>query len=314
MTQIWLIKAFLIFILMASNILLTGSNGFLGSFILENLQHYSVKCLNRDLSHYNIDLSKNIPSFRECFDLVIHCAGMAHFVPLGESESKAFFDVNVNGTLNLLTGLQNNCIPRHFVFISSVSVYGINSGVNIEEDSPLLANDPYGRSKIEAEEIVKNWCIENNVIYTILRLPLVVGPNPPGNLGAMIHAIKKGYYFNISGGKAMKSMVLASDIAKYILDAAEVGGIYNLTDGIHPTFNEISKSISQNLDKSFVPNMPLFIANVLAKIGDTLKDVFPINSYKLSKITSTLTFNDSKARKSFNWDPTPVLIGFKINE
>lgn len=299
---------------MASNILLTGSNGFLGSIIFERLQHFSVKCLNRDLSDYNIDLSKNIPSFRDYFDLVIHCAGMAHFVPLSESQSKAFFDINVNGTLNLLSGLQNSCIPSHFVFISSVSVYGINSGINIKEDSPLLANDPYGRSKIEAEEIVKNWCIKNNVIYTILRLPLVVGPNPPGNLGTMIHAIRKGYYFNISGGKAMKSMVLASDIAKYILDAAEVGGIFNLTDGIHPTFNELSKSISRNLDKSFVPNMPLFIANVLANIGDFCKDFFPINSYKLSKIISTLTFDDSKARKAFNWNPSPVLMCFKINE
>jgi nucleoside-diphosphate-sugar epimerase len=314
LTQIWSIKAFSIFILMASNILLTGSNGFLGSFILESLQNFSVKCLNRDLSHYNIDLSKNVPSFSECFDLVIHCAGMAHFLPLNESESKAFFDVNVNGTLNLLTGLQNKCIPRHFVFISSVSVYGIDSGVNIKEDSPLLANDPYGRSKIEAEEIVKKWCIKNNVIYTILRLPLVVGTNPPGNLGMMIHAIRKGYYFNISGGMAMKSMVLATDIAKYILDAAEVGGIYNLTDGKHPTFNELSKCISKNLDKSFVPNMPLFIAKVLAKIGDTFKDVVPINSYKLSKITSTLTFDDTKARKAFNWNPSPVFLGFKINE
>jgi nucleoside-diphosphate-sugar epimerase len=314
LTQIWLIKACLIFIFMASSILLTGSNGFLGSYIWEKFQNFSVKSLNRERSHYNIDLSKNIPCFKECFDLVIHCAGMAHFVPLNESEAKIFFDINVNGTLNLLAGLQNNCIPRHFVFISSVSVYGINSGVNIEEDFPLLANDPYGRSKIEAEEIVRNWCIEHNVVCTILRLPLVVGPNPPGNLGAMIRAIRKGYYFNISGGKAMKSMVLASDIAKYILDAAEVGGIYNLTDGIHPSFDELSKSISKNLDKSFVPNMPLFIAKVLANIGDKLSDVFPINSNKLSKITSTLTFDDSKARKAFNWDPTPVLIGIKINE
>jgi hypothetical protein len=60
--------------------------------------------------------------------------------------------------------------------------------------------------------------------------------------------------------------------------------------------------------------MPLFIAKGLAKIGDILGNVFPINSNKLSKITSTLTFDDSKARIAFGWDPNPVLEGFKLNE
>ena len=203
---------------------------------------------------------------------------------------------------------------EHFVFISSVSVYGIIEGVNIKEESPLLAEDAYGKSKIDAEAIVQQWCDSHNVICTILRLPLVVGENPPGNLGAMIRGIKKGYYFNIAGGNAKKSMVLASDIAKFILKAAEVGGTYNLTDGIHPTFNELSNNISRQFSKSFVPNMPLFIANVLAKIGDILGNTFPINSNKLSKITSTLTFDDSKARAAFGWNPTPVLESFKLLE
>ena len=294
-------------------ILLTGSNGFLGKYLIQNLPPKRFKTLNRSDSDYEVDLSINIPCFIGEFETVIHNAGKAHIIPKSKEQIASFYNVNVIGTKNLLNGLSKSP-PKRFVFISSVSVYGLNQGENINESSPLIASDPYGRSKIEAEDIVKKWCEHYNVTCTILRLPLVVGANPPGNLGSMINGIKKGYYFNIAGGNAKKSMVLASDIAKSILDAAEVGGIYNLTDGIHPTFNELSKSISQNLDKSFVPNMPLFIANTLAKIGDILKDVFPINSYKLSKITSTLTFDDSKARKAFNWNPTPVLKGFKINE
>jgi nucleoside-diphosphate-sugar epimerase len=294
-------------------ILLTGSNGFIGKYLIQNLPPTSVKTLNRSNSDYEIDLSVNTPCFKGEFETVIHNAGKAHIIPKSKEEIASFYNVNVIGTKRLLNGLSKSP-PKRFVFISSVSVYGLTQGENINESSQLIASDPYGRSKIETEDIVKKWCEHYNVTCTILRLPLVVGANPPGNLGSMINGIKKGYYFNIAGGNAKKSMVLASDIAKSILDAAEVGGIYNLTDGIHPTFNELSKSISQNLDKSFVPNMPLFIANILAKIGDILKDVFPINSYKLSKITSTLTFDDSKARKAFNWNPTPVLKGFKINE
>lgn len=296
------------------NILITGSTGFLGKTILNKLESTSVKTLSRSNSIYNIDITKNVPNFFEKFNLVIHVAGKAHSVAISESERNDFFDINVAGTINLLKGLEKYSLPKQFVFISSVSVYGIIDGENINEDAPLLAEDPYGKSKIQAEQVVKKWCNENNVLCTILRLPLVVGENPPGNLGAMIRGIKNGYYFNIAGGNAKKSMVLASDIAYYILKVSEVGGIYNLTDGLHPTFRELSKNISKKMGKSIVPNMPISFANILAKIGDILGNTFPINSNKLLKITSTLTFDDSKARKAFDWKPTPVLEGLKLRE
>lgn len=296
-------------------ILLTGSNGFLGKVIFNTLSsNNEIYTLNRKSSDYNFNLPNDNLFFDRKFDCVIHAAGKAHSLPLSEIEKNNFFNINVNGTDNLLKALSNSFLPKQFVFISSVSVYGLINGANIGEKSKLLAVDPYGLSKIKAEQIVINWCQENNVICTILRLPLVVGANPPGNLGSMIHAVKKGYYFNVAGGNAKKSMVLASDIANFILKAAEVGGTYNLTDGMHPTFNELSKIISLKLNKTFLPNMPFFLANLLAKIGDVIGNVFPINTNKLLKITSTLTFDDSKARKAFGWKPTPVLEGFKLHE
>lgn len=294
-------------------ILLTGSSGFLSSFLIKGILNCNILKLSRTKSDYNIDLSEYTPVFNKNFDLVIHAAGKAHSKPKTQEEIDSFNNINVIGTQNLLNGLINN-LPKQFVFISSVSVYGLIEGENISESTPLLANDPYGKSKIEAESIVRTWCEEHNVICTILRLPLVVGENPPGNLGAMIRGIKKGYYFNIAGGNSKKSMVLASDIAKFILIASEVGGTYNLTDGIHPTFNKLSHSIANKLGRSFVPNLPLFIAKILAKVGDLFGDVFPINSNKLLKITSTLTFDDSKARIAFGWNPTPVLESFKLHE
>ena len=295
-------------------ILLTGSSGFLGQVILHRLKNsYEI---------YTISGKKNVTQeidlrypfkINNSFDCVIHVAGKAHLVPQTHEDNKAFWDVNVIGTRNLLNALEAKP-PKYFVFVSSVAVYGLDYGSEIDERCDLIANDPYGKSKIEAEVIVKKWCEENKVICTILRLPLVVGENPPGNLRAMIYGIKKGYYFNISGGTARKSMVLASDVAKFILKAAEVGGIYNLTDGYNPNFNELSYLISKQLGKKFAPNMPLFVAKVLATVGDILGSKFPINSDKLSKITSTLTFDDSKAREAFGWNPTPVLKGFKIHE
>jgi nucleoside-diphosphate-sugar epimerase len=289
------------------NILLTGSTGFLGNVLMTTLiKDNNVVSLARHNSQFNIDLSKSIPNFQTFFDTIIHSAGLAHSFPISNDDISGYYKVNVIGTNNLLEGLSKS-LPKRFVYISSVSVYGLLEGENINENSPLLAKDPYGKSKIEAEEIIKKWCCKHDIVCTILRLPLVIGPNPPGNLGSMLQGIKKGYYFNIAGGNAKKSMVLASDIAKYILIASEIGGTYNLTDGKHPTFNELSMRISKKLGKSFVPSLPRFLANVLAFIGDRFGNQFPINSNKLLKITSTLTFDDTKARNVFEWSPIPVL-------
>lgn len=295
-------------------ILLTGDNGFLGSHIKKYFtrQFILFQTLNRSNADYKVDLSTTVPVFRINFDLVIHCAGAAHKVPKNQLECDLIYNTNIKSTENLILGLEKIGIPEKFVFISSVSVYGRSRGTLINENDELLASDPYGKSKIICEKIITDWCEKYNVIYTILRLPLLVGSNPPGNLGDMITAIKNNYYFNISHINPRKSMVLAQDVASIILKASEVGGVYNLTDGYHPTFVELSNFISKQLNKGKVLTLPNFFVKLLAKIGDTLIPILPINTKKLSKMANDLTFDDTNAKNAFNWHPTKVLDGFKL--
>jgi nucleoside-diphosphate-sugar epimerase len=296
-----------------NKVLITGSSGFLGSIIKNNILNYTIFELNSNSGDYHCNLKKEIPLLTEVFDLVIHSAGKAHSVPRTDFEKQEFYDVNVTGTQNLLKALEKVGFPKQFVFISSVSVYGLDSGKLINEEDPLLAKDAYGRSKIIAEQVVVDWCTQNKVICTILRLPLLVGANPPGNLGSMLSAIDKGFYFNIDGGKANKSMVLASDVGKFIQLVSPIGGIYNLTDGIHPNFKDLSTAISVKKNKKKPFNLPFIVAKILCYIGDLLGSRSPINSSKVNKITSTLTFDDSKARAIENWKPQSVLEYLKEN-
>nr|WP_315211441.1 NAD-dependent epimerase/dehydratase family protein [uncultured Flavobacterium sp.] len=296
------------------NILLTGSNGFLGKNIIKALEkEHLILTLSRNSGDYQISLDKEVPVYREIFDLVIHAAGKAHSAPKTELEIRLFHKVNVIGTGNLLKGLENSGVPEHFVFISSVSVYGQEFGIGINEDHKLEAKDAYGASKIEAEALVMEWCKKNNVVCTILRLPLLIGENPPGNLGAMIKAINKGYYFNIGGGKARKSMVLAQDVAAFIPKVAAFGGTYNLTDGVHPDFKELSSAISKRKNKKMPFNLPLIVAKAFGIVGDLLGNRAPINSIKLKKIISDLTFDDSRAREAAGWKSLGVLEYLKNN-
>lgn len=295
-------------------VLITGTSGFLGSIIQKKIIGNEIYDLNQSSGNYKINLASTVPHFDIKFDLVIHAAGLAHRIPKRQKEINEFYNVNVIGSLNLLKGLKQSFIPKMFVFISSVGVYGESNAFLINEESNLNASDPYGKSKIESEMLIHNWCKENNVICSILRLPLIVGANPPGNLGSMIKGIQKGYFFNIAEGKAKKSMVLAEDVANSILKVAEIGGIYNLTDGYHPSFFEFSNYISHQLGKGKIINLPMWFAWIIAKVGDFMGSKAPLNTSKLKKITSDLTFDDSKARKAFGWEPTPVLEGFRISK
>jgi nucleoside-diphosphate-sugar epimerase len=141
----------------------------------------------------------------------------------------------------------------------------------------------------------------------------LIGENPIGNLESMINGIQSGYFFNICGIAPKKSMVLAEDVANVILRAARVGGVYNLTDGYNPSIVELSNLISRQLGKKEPLYLPFWLIKILAMLGDLLGFNF-FNSSKLDKITTDLTFNDSKARNAFGWNPTPVLKGFNIHE
>ena len=103
------------------------------------------------------------------------------------------------------------------------------------------------------------------------------------------------------------------DVAKIIVKASRFGGVYNLTDGYHPSFIEISNLICIQLEKKMCLNIPLWFAKIISYVGDLIGSKAPINNYKLKKIISDLTFDDSKARAVFAWKPKQVLKEFKIN-
>jgi nucleoside-diphosphate-sugar epimerase len=292
-------------------ILLTGAYGFLGKYVLDFLRKSNeVISIGRDLN-YNIqcDLSLNEPMINESFDWVVHVAGKAHSIPGNGIEKELFHKVNFEGTVNLCNALQKlEKLPKSFIFISTIAVYGLETGENISEDHSLMGNTPYALSKIRAESFLRNWAAENGLNLVILRLPLIVGPNAPGNLGKMIAAIKKGYYLRIGNGMARKSMILATDVAKFIATLEGKSGTYNLTDGIHPSFAELENLLSAKYGKH-IWSIPLWLAKLMALPGNFIP-IYPLNSKKIEKITYTLTFSDQKAKAELNWNPRSVLGNF----
>ncbi len=295
-------------------LLFTGGTGFLGKNVMPLLtQQYDVTTCGitpDDLLKAN--LAKEVPELLEKYDVVLHACGKAHVVPKTDAEKQAFYDVNYQGTVNLCSALEKVGTPKALIFISTVAVYGCEYGDLITEEHPLEGSSPYAESKIMAEKYLKEWCANNGVILGILRPSLLAGKNAPGNLGAMVNGIKKGFYMNIAGGKVVKSILMAEDIARLVPLLEEKGGIYNVCDTRQPSFGEISMSIAKQLGKGKPLNLPYWMAWCMAKVGDLLGSKAPINSYKLEKMTKSLTFSNAKARKELGWEPLDVLSNYKI--
>ena len=155
------------------NLLLTGASGFLGTIMTKSFKkEFTVISVGRTSGDILANLSKEIPKIDQEINTVVHAAGKAHIVPKSEDEKKDFFDVNVKGTENLLEGLTSQAKNiESFVFISTVSVYGCDSGDKISESDPLNANTPYGESKVQAEKVLQEWCNKHQIpllIYNYL--------------------------------------------------------------------------------------------------------------------------------------------------
>ena len=292
-------------------ILLTGGSGFLGKILMNGLAKsgHDVHTLGRNKNcKFNYDLSKKVPTLLDQYQLTIHVAGKAHTIPKNENEANEFFEVNFKGTQNLCESLSNSLnIDSTFIFISSVAVYGLDQGHMINESNATNGQTPYAKSKILAENWLKEWSNQNGINLVILRLPLIAGNDAPGNFGAMVDGIKSGKYLSIGKAKAKKSMIWAEDLVNLIPNLIKKHGVFNLCDSYHPSFGDLEIAISEALGKNEPIRIPIFLAYILAKIGDFLGVNAPINSRKLNKIRSELTFDNSLAKKELGWDPSDTL-------
>ena len=297
-----------------NKLLFTGGTGFLGKNVMPLLhkEYLVTTCGITPEDMIQANLAKLVPELPEKYDMVLHAAGKAHVVPKTEEEKQLFFDINYQGTVNLCKALEKVGVPKALVFISTVAVYGCDYGEMITEEHPLEGETPYAKSKIMAEEYLTKWCSEHGVVLGILRPSLLAGTNAPGNLGAMVNGVRKGFYMNIAGGKVTKSVLMAEDIARILSLVAEKGGVYNVCDTRQPSFGELSISVARQLGKRKPISIPYWMAWCMAMVGNLLGSKAPINSYKLEKMTKSLTFSNEKARRELGWEPLDVLENYKI--
>ena len=272
-------------------ILLTGAYGMLGKYIRETFPEDEITTLGKSGRNDIVcDIRKEIPSIPERSrpELVIHAAGT-------ESPEDAF-PLNLDGTKNLLAALESR-LPRNFVYISSWQVYSPSAGENVDETAYTWASGDAGKSKVQAEQAVREWCDRRGVNLTILRPSTMFGSGMKGWADRMFKDVVTNRYVHIRGNDARLSVVMALDVARAVRRLYHKGGLYNVNDGKQPTYLELAEAMSANSGAmKRVTHLPEKWADALYDFGKWIPWVkIALNPETLKRRSETLTLSSTKA-------------------
>jgi UDP-glucose 4-epimerase len=196
-------------------------------------------------------------------DLVSHVDGVAHLaalvsVPESLRDPALTFDINVNGTLNLLKA-SADCGVKRFIYASSCAVYGNIEKLPIKEDFPAKPESPYGVSKLTAENYARKYFEDYGLETVCLRYFNVYGPRQAYNdysgvITQFLHRIRQDLPLVIFGdGKQTRDFVYVEDVAEANVLALKcgkaAGEVFNIGTGVATSINQLAETLLEIMNK-----------------------------------------------------------------
>ncbi len=247
-------------------ILLTGSNGFVGT-------HLGRLLVESGFEVTAFDRNSPTPPDRE-FDAIIHLAARVHQMQESDSPEaveRAYQESNVQLTEKLLELAQSRGI-RRFIFFSSIKALGEgDQGPYYPEHIPT-PQDPYGRSKHQAELAVVNWAKRSqNNQYLILRCPLLYGPGVKANFRSLLNLSRKLPMRPFAAIQNRRSYLSLNNLASLIVYSLGTDSIWNRilhpSDGPAVSLSELTRSLAEGRPSPSIPfPVPAWIYQALFSI------------------------------------------------
>ena len=244
---------------MKENILITGTNGYLQNHISHFLKKndYNTNCISLRNNEWK---KKN---FKE-FDTAIHLAGIVH--QKKSINLKNYIDVNARLTYDFAKKCKADGI-RHFIFFSTMSVYGENGSlkkeIEIKDKKKTNPNTNYGISKLYAEKLL--WKLnDDNFKITIVRPPMIYGKDSPGNFYSLIKIGKIFPIFPKINNK--RSAIYIDNLSNYIdmIIRKKHYGILHPQDPDYLSTNYVLKLVAEYFDnKIYFLKIPWLFLSLL---------------------------------------------------
>lgn len=305
-------------------ILVTGASGFVGSAIEGCCQTAGMRVLSTArsdvkptgaLEYFKADITdpESLIEAMSDVDCVVHAAGLAH--QFRESIKPAeFIKTNVKGTENVASAAVGAGV-KHFVLISSVSVYGPHGAMACDEDTLCQPTGPYAESKYHAEKRTVQIFKDSDTRLTILRLATVYGEGDPGNVARLMRMIDRGRFVWVGDGSNRKSLIHRDDVgracAQVVLQASKGTNIYNVSTSIN-TMREIVEGLASELGKDLPRwRIPSGLAKTMANSFDRIsRGRKRIGRFGLTvdKWLGDDVYDASRFNRKFEYEPSVSLI------
>lgn len=293
-------------------ILTIGGSGFVGSFLLKELQERKVENLDKNPSPFFDNITTN-GDIRNLDEIKIPKGTKSVVLLAAEhrddvSPTSLYYDVNVQGTKNVLQAMDNAGV-KSIIFTSSVAIYGLNKE-NPDENHPEDPFNHYGKSKWEAEKIIKEWWEKDpkGKSITILRPTVIFGERNRGNVYSLLKQISSGKFMMIGKGQNKKSMAYVGNIVALIknrLEKKELGyHIFNYADKPDFSMVELTQTIEEKM-KIKLPSIKIpYLLGMMGGYGFDFISVlsgkkFSISSVRVQKFCATTQFDASKVHSVF---------------
>jgi len=244
---------------------------------------------------------------------LFHSAGIVH----PNNGVKQFYDVNVQGTQNLIDGAVANGV-RRLIHVSSNSPLGCNPSRNhvFDESSPYNPYMNYGKSKKLGEDIVNEVGTRGQLEIVIIRPPWFYGPDQPPRQTLFFKMIRDGKAPILGGGENLRSMAYVDNICQGLLLCEKVqeakGKTYWIADERPYAMNEIVDTIERLLETEFKQacahkrmRLPGFVGDVAQLIDGSLQAIGLYNQkiHVLSEMNKTIACSVEKAKKELGYEP-----------
>lgn len=269
-------------------ILMTGSHGFVGTNLFEELSDV------HEIIRWNVRSDDSLP---DC-DVVIHLAGKAHDTR-NVTCAEEYFEVNTELTKKIFDQFLKSSAKK-FIFFSSIKA----------QDN----DTPYAKSKLVAEHYIISTTpnpssqIEGSKKVYILRPCMIHGKGVKGNLPLLFKFVKKGWPWPLAAFENLRSyasMGNVSFVVNELLNQDIDSGIYNLCDDEPVSTSDLIRLMNEVQGRE--PKMfriPKGVVEIVANIGDVMH--FPLNTERLGKLTGDYVVDNSDLKRALGISTMPI--------